>query len=529
MGEDREDSAPRRDRPLNLSSRLLTPLDQQHDHENTSIDFGAILAMAAFSQASETGASIIAKILKELGVTVVLGIVGVPVPEIAEQAITTAYGYLTGRPGVCQVVGGPDLDLICKTPKLVDPPKGGCEEARIDRVVALIKIARAPLVLIGKGAAYAKAEEPIGTFINQTQLTFIPSPMGKGVVPDSHPTNASSARSAALKMADVVLILGARLNWIFHHGEAPKWNPEAKFIQVDISAEETGRNSESAEHSLLGDVGVVATQLLTWLGDWAFDLNSSEYMAKIRQAKEKNEKIASLTAQGPSMPLKYARAFDVMKTTLHNLSQPSEGRICYMAESTNTMDISRSILPLEHPRLRLDAGTYATMGFGLPYAIAASEAYNALTSQVFSGPTKRKKTVAIEDDSAFDFSVMEIETMARMGMDIAIFVINNGGIYFGDSDTAENWQAKHEKTKSGKPGLRSWALGWEVKYQKLAEACGGLGFLVRTPEELEKATLTAYNATVPVIVNVVIQSGKTEKASFGWQVARKKRSRKAHM
>ncbi|KAH5400550.1 hypothetical protein HBI46_233540 [Parastagonospora nodorum] len=183
-----------------------------------------------------------------------------------------------------------------------------------------------------------------------------------------------------------------------------------------------------------------------------------------------------------------------------------------MAESTNTMDISRSIFPLEHPRLRLDAGTYATMGFGLPYAIAASEAYNALTSQVFSGPTKRKKTVAIEDDSAFDLSVMEIETMARMGMDIAIFVINNGGIYFGDSDTAENWQAKHEKTKSGKPGLRSWALGWEVKYQKLAEACGGLGFLVRTPEELKKATLTAYNATVPVIVNVVIQSGKTEKA-----------------
>ncbi|KAH5398980.1 hypothetical protein HBI46_242310 [Parastagonospora nodorum] len=309
MGEDREDSAPRRDRPLNLSSRLLTPLDQQHDHENTSIDFGAILAMAAFSQASETGASIIAKILKELGVTVVLGIVGVPVPEIAEQAITTGIRFI-----------GFHLDLICKTPKLVDPPKGGCEEARIDQVVALIKIASAPLVLIGKGAAYAKAEEPIGTFINQTQLTFIPSPMGKGVVPDSHPTNASSARSAALKMADVVLILGARLNWIFHHGEAPKWNPEAKFIQVDISAEETGRNSESAEHSLLGDVGVVATQLLTWLGDWTFDLNSSEYMAKIRQAKEKNEKIASLTAQGPSMPLKYARAFNVMKTTLYNLS-----------------------------------------------------------------------------------------------------------------------------------------------------------------------------------------------------------------
>jgi 2-hydroxyacyl-CoA lyase 1 len=394
---------------------------------------------------------------------------------------------------------------------LADPPKRGCEEARIDRVVALIRNASAPLLLIGKGAAYAKAEEPIRTFINQTQLPFIPSPMGKGVVPDSHPTNASSARSATLMMADVVLVLGARLNWIFHHGEAPKWNPEAKFIQVDISPEEMGRNAATAERSLLGHVGVVVTQLVTRLSDWTFDLNSSEYVAKIRQAKEKNEKIASLIAQNPSMPLTYARAFDVMKTTLHNLYQPSEGGICYIAEGANTMDISRSMFPLEHPRLRLDAGTYATMGVRPPYAIAAWEAYNALTPQVSSGPTKRKKIVAIEGDSAFGFSGMEIETMARMGMDIAIFVINNGGIYFGDSDTAEDWQAKHEKTKNGKPGLRSWALGWEVKYQKLAEACGGLGFLMRTPEELEKATLTAYNATVPVIVNVIIQSGKTEK------------------
>lgn len=594
--------------------------------------------MSALSQASETGASVIANTLKELGVTVIFGIVGVPVSEIAEQAINigvrfigfrneqaasyaaTAYGYLTGRPGVCLVVGGPgvlhaiagvgsrlyrrtnglirdkvgnssennfpllllggsiesyqitkggfqeldsvsllaphtkiavravgvdvlptlitnayrsafygrpgtgfvdlpadvisdliaseDLDLICETPKLADPPKSGCEEAKLSRVVALIRSARAPLVLIGKGAAYARAEDPIRAFIDQTQLPFVPSPMGKGVVPDSYPANASSARSAALKMADVVLILGARLNWIFHHGEAPKWNPEAKFIQVDISPEEMGRNAASAQYSLLGDVGVVVTQLMTRLGDWTFDPSISEYMGIIWQAKEKNENIASLAARDSSMPLTYVRAFDVMKTTLHVLSPPSEGGICYIAEGANTMDISRSILPLEHPRLRLDAGTYATMGVGLPYAIAAWEAYNAPTSHTSS---KRKKIVAVEGDSAFGFSGMEIETMARMGMDIAIFVINNGGIYFGDSDTAKDWQTKHEKTKSGKPGLRSWALGWEVKYQKLAEACGGLGFLVRTPEELEKATLAAYNATVPVIVNVIIQSGKMEK------------------
>jgi 2-hydroxyacyl-CoA lyase 1 len=344
----------------------------------------------------------------------------------------------------------------------------------------------------------------------------------------------------------VVLILGARLNWIFHYGEAPKWNPRAKFIQVDISPEEMGRNAADAEYSLLGDVGIVVAQLSKCLGAWRYESISSEYVKSLQAAKYRNEKVSALAAKDESMPLTYARSFDIIKTALHSVSPPSEGGICYVAEGANTMDISRSIFPLEHPRLRLDAGTYATMGVGLPYAIAAWEAYNAPNAQASSGPAKKKKIVAIEGDSAFGFSGMEVETMARMGMDILIFVINNGGIYFGDSNTAEDWTVKQEKTKKNEPGLRSWALGWEVKYQKLAEACGGLGFFVRTSEELEKATIAGFNATVPVIVNVIIQSGKVEKAvswcvdlvissrtdneqSFGWQVAPKKKMRKAQL
>jgi 2-hydroxyacyl-CoA lyase 1 len=427
-----------------------------------------------------------------------------------------------GRPGTgfvdlpADIINDPlaseDLKDIRKTFRLADSSKSGCDETSLDRVVELLKNAKSPLVLIGKGAAYARAEKPICAFINQTQIPFLPSPMGKGVVADSHPANVSSARSATLKMADVVLMLGARLNWIFHYGEPPKWNPTAKFIQVDIAPEEMGRNAASAEYSLLGDVGIVITQLSKRLGDWTYDSSCSSYIEKLQAARASNERIAEIAARDSSIPLTYARAFDVIKTALYTLSPPAEGGICYIAEGANTMDISRSIFPLEHPRLRLDAGTYATMGVGLPYAIAAWEAYNTPNAQALSRSTTRKKIIAIEGDSAFGFSGMEIETMARMGMDIVIFVINNGGIYFGDSNTAADYKSKQEKTKNGEAGLRSWALGWEVKYQKLAEACGGIGFLVHTPEELEKATIAAYNATVPVIVNVIIQSGKVEKA-----------------
>lgn len=125
--------------------------------------------------------------------------------------------------------------------------------------------------------------------------------------------------------------------------------------------------------------------------------------------------------------------------------------------------------------------------------------------------SRRKKVVAIEGDSAFGFTGMEIETMARFQMDILIFVINNSGIYFGDSDSGEDWAARQAKTVGGEAGLRSWALGWEIKYEKMAQAVGGIGYFVRTPEELRKATGAGFKAKVPVIVNVIIQSGKVEK------------------
>ncbi|KAH7077017.1 thiamine diphosphate-binding protein [Paraphoma chrysanthemicola] len=590
-----------------------------------------------------TGARIIAQTLKNLGVLVIFGLVGVPVSDIAEQAIAigirfigfrneqaasyaaTAYGYLTGRPGVCLVVGGPgvlhaiagvgnasennfpllllggsiethqvtkgafqELDSVSllaahtkhsvrppnveSLPYIIanayrcsfygrpgtafvdlpadvindplspeelkdtkeawtipDAPRSGADNGRLNKVIALIKQAKAPLVLVGKGAAYAQAEHSIRAFIEQTSIPFLPSPMGKGVVPDSHPANASAARSAALKLADVVIILGARLNWIFHYGETPKWSSSAKFIQVDISPEEMGRNAGDAEYSLLGDVNVVVEQMLQLLHNWAYDPNSSDYVRNLELAKRKNGRVSSLAANDTSMPLTYHRVFDIIKRGLHFLSPPLEGGVCLVAEGANTMDISRSVFSFEHPRLRLDAGTYATMGVGLPYAIAAWEAYNAPNAKALPGPAKRKKIVAIEGDSAFGFSGMEVETMARMGMDILIFVVNNGGIYFGDSNTADDWKAKQEKTKRNEPGLRSWALGWEVRYQRLAEACGGLGFFVRTAEELEQATIAGFRATVPVIVNVIIQSGKMEKASFGWQVAPRRKTQAAHL
>ena len=422
-----------------------------------------------------------------------------------------------------------DAEDIAEAAPIPDAPKGGVEEAKLFKIAQLLKSAKAPLVIIGKGAAYARAEQVIRELIERTNLPFLPTPMGKGVVADSHLANTASARSTALKEADVVLILGARLNWILHFGHAPKWNPSAQLIQVDISAEELGRNAGNADLGIIGDIGITVSQLVQALGTWSYPTTSTPYIQHLSAAKSKNESTATSKASSSKLPMTYAHAFSVIERTLHRLSPPDNGGIVYVSEGANTMDISRSIFPVSHPRLRLDAGTYATMGVGLGYAMAAHAAYNNSAAEGQSGPARRKKIVALEGDSAFGFSAMEVETMARYGMDVLIFVMNNGGVYHGDSDDAEEWLKMQTKTKegSGHGGLRSTSLGWEVGYEKLAEACGGAGYLVRTPEELEKATEAGFRGKRVSVVNVIIEAGKGSKLEFGWQASggKKKKSK----
>ena len=458
------------------------------------------------------------------------------IPDIIQNTYRTSW---YGRPGTgfvdlpADLIKGPieHAEDVPAAAPIPDPPKAGVDEARLFKIAQLLKSAKAPLVIVGKGAAYARAEDGIRAFIAKTNIPFLPTPMGKGVVSDSHPANAASARSTALKEADVVLILGARLNWILHFGDAPKWNPSAQLVQVDVSAEEIGRNSGNAELGIVGDIGVVVSQLTSALGTWSYSISPSPYSQHLSSAKSKNEATAAAKASLIKAPMTYAHAFSVIESTLSRLSPPDSGGIVYISEGANTMDISRSIFPVSYPRLRLDAGTYATMGVGLGYAIAAHAAYNGSAGEGRSGPALRKKIVALEGDSAFGFSAMEVETMARYGMDVLIFVMNNGGVYHGDSDDAKEWLEMQTKTQEGasQGGLRSTSLGWKVGYEKLSQACGGAGFLVRTPEELAEATQKGFKEGRVTVVNVIIEAGKGQKLEFGWQASGGKNNKKSKL
>lgn len=439
------------------------------------------------------------------------------IPSAVSTAYRSAVYGVSGTSFVdlpADLIQGETSEDMCELAPVSTPPLSAADTAKLVKIGQLLKTAKAPLIVVGKGAAYGRAEDALRELVNKTNLPFLPSPMGKGVLPDSHPCNTASARSTALKHADVVLVLGARLNWIFHFGEAPKWNAKARFIQVDNAVEEIGRNGGDAELGIVGDITVVVQQLIQQLDGWQFASASSTFVDALTESKQKNEQKATQAARKSGIPLTYAHAFSVIKSVLYELSPPEKGGIVYVSEGANTMDISRSAFDVEYPRLRLDAGTYATMGVGMGYAIAAHEAYNGPHHEGSSGPPGRKKIIALEGDSAFGFSAMEIETMARYQMDVLIFVMNNGGVYHGDSDTSEEWLSRQRASVEGQGGaapLRSTSLGWEVGYEKLAEACGGKGFFVRTSEELRQATKEGFEAKCPVIVNVIIESGKQGK------------------
>ena len=579
----------------------------------------------------QTSAQLIARTLHALQIRVIFGLVGIPVIEIAEACLAfdikfigfrneqacayaaTAYGYLTGRPGVCLVVGGPgvlhamagienasinawpllmlagssetrlvgkggfqeldaisllmphtktasrppSLDLIPFTiengfraasygrpgPTFIDLPADLIQgtiliESKssllarhlplapqtlpsrlvLEEATSQIKFAKAPLIVIGKGAAYARAETSIRTLITQTKIPFLPTPMGKGVAPDSHPLNVASARSAALKGADVVLLLGARLNWILHFGKPPKWNKDVRFIHVDIDAAELSRNQSSL--NLLGDLGLVIPALSELLRNYTYSATApSPYLSALSASKENNLATAHNKAAPPKTPkdpMTTTFALTLINDTLTSLSPTSDGKIVFISEGANTMDTARSIFSLDHPRQRLDAGTHATMGVGLGYAIAAWEAYNGVE---VDNERSRKKVVCIEGDSAFGFSGMEIETMARYGMDVLIFIINNGGVYHGDADSSVEWRKLQSNTTKAdrRKGLRSTSLSYATHYEALATACGGAGYFVQTPQELEKATRDGFGRGIVCLVNIMVESGKGDELRFAWQ------------
>ena len=347
----------------------------------------------------------------------------------------------------------------------------------VQRALDLLKTAKKPLILLGKGAAYAQVDKYIQTFVEQSGIPYLPMSMAKGLLPDTHEQCASAARSFVLAEADVVVLIGARLNWLLSHGKGKTWGganaASRKFIQIDIAPTEMDSNVPIAA-PLVGDIGSCVQALSAGM-DASFAKPPAEWITEVFARSSKNiTKMAEKLKLNPS-PMNFQSALNVIKNQIE--ARPD----AYLVnEGANTLDFARSIVNMFEPRKRLDVGTWGIMGIGMGFAVAAA---------VVTG----KPVIAVEGDSAFGFSGMEVETICRYNLPVCVVVFNNNGIYKGV-----------DKNNNGSDDPAPTVFVKNARYEMMMQAFGGVGVVANTPAELEKALTEAVASGRPTLINAII-------------------------
>jgi oxalyl-CoA decarboxylase len=394
---------------------------------------------------------------------------------------------VSGRPG------GVYLDLPAKLfGQVIDAEKGKKSLVKVidaapaqipsqdlvKRALDVLKSAKRPLIILGKGASYAQADDAIRQFVEKSGAPFLPMSMGKGLLPDTHPQCAGAARSTVLAQSDVVMLIGARLNWLLSHGKGKAWGTEPKkFIQVDIEPKEMDSNVEIVA-PLVGDIGSCVKALLNTRGDEdPFPLTVGDWLKTVTSKRDENVAKMAPRLRNNNSPMDYHGALGVLKDVIKE--RPDA---ILVNEGANTLDLARGIIDVYKPRKRIDVGTWGIMGIGMGYAIAAA---------VETG----QPVLCVEGDSAFGFSGMEVETICRYQLPVCVVIFNNDGIYRGTD----------VNNTSADPATTVFVKG--ARYDKMMEAFGGVGVNATSPDDLRRAVNEAMDSGKPTLINAVLDPG----------------------
>jgi 2-hydroxyacyl-CoA lyase 1 len=412
------------------------------------------------------------------------------IPFYVEMAVRNS---IYGRPGATYldmpddiILGEVDEDKVHPAATVAEPPRMQAMQEDIEKALNAMESAQRPLVIVGKGMAWSRAEDEVRSFVERTQVPFLASPMGKGVMDDTHPLSVGAARSHALQQADVIFLMGARLNWIMHFGRPPRFDKNVRIVQLDISPEAISQNVP-AEVALVGDGKTVVGQLNKALQSrqWFYP-KDTPWRASIAEKAAANAKQVQPMIDDNSAPTNYYRAFKDISAWL-----PENAVI--IGEGANTMDIGRTQMPNHGARLRLDAGSYGTMGIGMGFVVAAAVVH------------RDRPIVSVSGDSAIGFSGMEMETVCRYRLPVKIVVLNNGGIGSGAGELPKD------------ATLPPRALIYGARYDRVMEAFGGKGFYIEDPKDLRGALDAAMAFDGPALVNVKLHYAAGRKPQqYGW-------------
>lgn len=402
------------------------------------------------------------------------------------SAVARAYrAAVSGRPGgvyidmttpaLAEIMDASEAEKLFYEPVDVYTPVAPNQQA-VARAVELLSTAKRPAILLGKGAAYARAEDRIKKLVETCNIPYLPMSMAKGIMPDNGPLSALSCRSDIMEKSDVVMIVGARLNWMLSFGRG-KWNPAIKFIQLDVEPQEIDVNVPVAA-PVVGDINLSLDAILAGMEGKKMQADPAWVPSLQAETKAKNIKFADrLKTASTKQPMDHWSALSAVKPILE--ANPD---VILINEGANTLDDTRDSVDMALPRHRVDCATWAIMGMGMGSAVGAAVATG-------------KSVVAIEGDSAFGFSGMDFATICRFKLPVTVVIFNNGGIY---NNMGVNPATDPAIEKDPAPTT----LDLAARYDKMGEVFGAKNYYVTTPAELTAALTEAIASKAPAIIDV---------------------------
>jgi thiamine pyrophosphate-dependent acetolactate synthase large subunit-like protein len=347
------------------------------------------------------------------------------------------------------------------------PGRAAGDPAMVERAIQLLEQAQRPVVLSGSGIIWSGAASQLQAFVEKTGIPFYTTPQGRGVIPEDHAFCYLTARNVAFKDADVVLIVGTRINYVISHARAPRFNAQAKFIRIDVDPTEIA-STPRLDVGLVGDAKRVLEQLVEAndgrvrperFGSWRQQLAESH-----RQRAAAQEALLN-TDQNPIHPLRLCK----------EVRDFVERDSILVVDGQEILNFGRQSIPSYLPGHRLNSGTFGTMGVGLPYAIGAQVARPDL------------QVVCLHGDGSFGINAMELDTAARHRIPVITVISLNGG-----------WTADPKRERVGRD------LGF-TRYDRMAEALGCYAEYVEQPQDIRPALQRAGVAAKkgePALVNV---------------------------
>lgn len=395
------------------------------------------------------------------------------IPELIDKAFTIA---MSGKPGPVYLDFPGDLlykqfdettTIWPSYDRAKESIRAGGDPRMIDEALRVIANAQRPIVVSGSGVLWSQASEALARFVDQTGIPFYTTPQGRGVIPEDHRYCYLNARTQAFRDADVVLIVGTRVNYVLSHLKPPRFNENAKIIRIDIDPIEVA-STPRLDVGLTGDARCVLEQLVL-ANDGRSIAGRFEPWRKTLADMHRTRSLAQEpllnSDRVPIHPLRLCR----------EIRDFIDRDAVLVVDGQEILNFGRQSIPSFQPGHRINSGTFGTMGVGLPYALGAQVA------------RPKQQVICLHGDGSLGMNFMELDTAVRHRIPVITVVSLNGG-----------WTSDPKKLKPGRE------LGL-TRYHEMAMALGCHASYVESPEDIRPALERAREAAkemIPALINV---------------------------